>query len=123
MAWSLDSERPIYSQLAEEISLRIFSGSYPAGSNLPSIRDLAQEASVNPNTMQRALSKLEEEKLIETERTSGKRVTSNTHYIDEARKKAAHRLITDFFKTMGNMGFNESEALALANSIFERGKE
>lgn len=59
MSWNLNSERPIYAQLMERITLDIISGIYPPGSKLPSVRDLAQDAGVNPNTMQKALSELE----------------------------------------------------------------
>ena len=77
MAWDLKSDRPIYTQLVEQIELMICSGIYPAGSKLPSVRDFAKEAGVNPNTMQRALAKLEEDGLVNTNRTSGKFVTED----------------------------------------------
>lgn len=64
MAWELDSGRPIYLQLQEELELRIVTGVYPAGSQLPGVRILAQEAAVNPNTMQKALQELEREGLV-----------------------------------------------------------
>ena len=56
MAWQFDDERPIYTQLLEKIRVFIISGQYPPGSKLPPVRELAAEASVNPNTMQKALS-------------------------------------------------------------------
>ena len=59
MGWNLKSDRPIYAQLIEQIELMIVSGLYPPGAKLPSVRDLAADAAVNPNTMQRALSQLE----------------------------------------------------------------
>ena len=71
MAWNLDSDRPIYAQLLERIQLQIVSGIYAPGDKLPSVRDLAAEASVNPNTMQKAFAELERSGLIETKRTSG----------------------------------------------------
>lgn len=65
MAWNLDGSRPIYLQLVEEIRRRIVTGEYPPGSHIPSVRDFATQASVNPNTMQRALTELERTQLIE----------------------------------------------------------
>ena len=59
MAWKLDNDRPIYAQIVEKIKLRIISGFYQPGSKLPSVRDLALEAGVNPNTMQKAFAELE----------------------------------------------------------------
>ena len=77
MAWNLDSDRPIYAQLLERIQLQIVSGIYGPGDKLPSVRDLAAEASVNPNTMQKAFAELERSGLIETKRTSGRFVTED----------------------------------------------
>ena len=54
MSWQLTADRPIYLQLIEEIELRIVSGMYTVGEKLPGVRDLAAQASVNPNTMQKA---------------------------------------------------------------------
>ena len=54
MPWSFEESRPIYTQLVERIQRRIVTGAYPQGGRLPSVRDLAQEAGVNPNTVQRA---------------------------------------------------------------------
>ncbi len=69
MAWNLQSDRPIYAQLVEQIQRMIVTGVFPAGSRLPSVRELAVEAAVNPNTMQRALARLEEDGLLYTQRT------------------------------------------------------
>ena len=60
MQWDLDSERPVYIQLIEQIQAGIISGQFKPGDKLPSVRDLAAEATVNPNTMQKALAELEE---------------------------------------------------------------
>ena len=77
MAWNLDSDRPIYLQLIEIIQTRIVSGMYPAGNRLPSVRELAAEASVNPNTMQKALAELERQNLVYAVRTTGRYITEN----------------------------------------------
>ena len=64
MPWELDNDRPIYLQLMERIQQDIISGIYKPGDRLPSVRDLAVEAAVNPNTMQKALSELERSGLV-----------------------------------------------------------
>ena len=87
MPWDLTSDRPIYAQIIEQMELKICSGVYPLGSKLPSVRDLAREASVNPNTMQRALSKLEESGLLYSVRTSGRYVTEDVNMIRKQRKE------------------------------------
>ena len=71
MTWDFSGDRAIYVQITEQVKLRIIAGIYPVGTRLPSVRELAAEASVNPNTMQRALSDLEREGLLYSERTSG----------------------------------------------------
>lgn len=75
MTWELNSDRPIYSQIMDKIKTDIISGKYPVGSKIPSVRELAAEASVNPNTMQKALSELEREGLLFSRRTSGRYIT------------------------------------------------
>ena len=89
MAWNLDSDRPIYAQLLERIQLQIVSGIYAPGDKLPSVRDLAAEASVNPNTMQKAFAELERSGLIETKRTSGRFVTEDKNMITQIRTQLA----------------------------------
>lgn len=86
MSWNLNSERPIYAQLMERITLDIISGIYPPGSKLPSVRDLAQDAGVNPNTMQKALSELERTGLLFSQRTSGRFVTEELTMIEKSRQ-------------------------------------
>lgn len=113
MPWDLKPDRPIYTQLIEQIELKICSGVYPLGSKLPSVRDLAQEASVNPNTMQRALSKLEESGLIYTNRTSGKFVTEDVEMIYKVKKKLAHELVQEFIQSMKRLGFDEKEIVSI----------
>lgn len=109
MPWDLKPDRPIYTQLIEQIELKICSGVYPLGSKLPSVRDLAQEASVNPNTMQRALAKLEETGLIYTHRTSGRYVTEDVKMVQKVKKKLAYELVQEFLQNMKRLGFDEKE--------------
>ena len=87
--FNFQSDRPIYIQLVEQLELYIISGKIPPGERLPSVRDLALTTKVNPNTMQRALAELEDLKLIYTERTNGKYVTTNTKLITKYREKFA----------------------------------
>ena len=77
MPWNLDSSRPIYLQIIERVQMDIITGRYQPGDKLPSVRDLAQEAAVNPNTMQKALSELERSGLIYSQRTSGRFITED----------------------------------------------
>ncbi|NLM11798.1 MAG: GntR family transcriptional regulator [Clostridiaceae bacterium] len=113
MPWELKPDRPIYTQLIEQIELKICSGVYPLGSKLPSVRDLAQEASVNPNTMQRALSKLEENGLLYTHRTSGRYVTEDVKMVQKVKDRLAHELIQEFLQNMKRLGFTEKEIMSI----------
>ena len=119
MPWDLKSDRPIYIQLIEHIELKIFSGEYPSGTKLPSVRDMAQDASVNPNTMQRALVKLEEDGLIITHRTSGRSITEDVTMIEKAKNQLAHQQIIEFLEKMQLMGFQKQDTLILMNKILE----
>lgn len=92
MAWTLDSDRPIYIQLVERIQLQIVSGHYQPGQKLPSVRDLAAEASVNPNTMQKAFTELESSGLVITQSTSGRTVTDDANLIQNVRREMAGKL-------------------------------
>jgi DNA-binding transcriptional regulator YhcF (GntR family) len=113
MAWDFSSDRPIYAQLVEQVQLRIVSGIYPAGNKLPSVRDLAAEASVNPNTMQRALAQLETDGLIFSQRTSGRFVTDKEETVMELKTSLAHSVICEFLTKMERLGFSREEAAEL----------
>ena len=113
MAWKLDNDRPIYAQIVEKIKLRIISGFYQPGSKLPSVRDLALEAGVNPNTMQKALSELERIGLVHSRRTSGRFITEDTSMIDELKSTLAKDKITELLSFMQQLGFQENEILAM----------
>lgn len=113
MNWNFQSDRPIYLQLQEQILLLIVSGIYPAGSKLPAVRELAAEASVNPNTLQKALSELERSGLVYAQRTSGRFVTEDENVILQAKSALAMDQIDQFFKKMDGIGYSVEETLAL----------
>jgi DNA-binding transcriptional regulator YhcF (GntR family) len=91
----------------------IVSGKYPAGAKFPAVRDLAAEASVNPNTLQKALSELERDGLVYTQRTSGRFVTEDETMITQAKNALAIDQIEQFLKKMAGIGFTREETLAL----------
>ncbi|MFL0246852.1 GntR family transcriptional regulator [Candidatus Clostridium stratigraminis] len=122
MAWELKSDRPIYLQLIEQIEIQIFSGIYEPGSRLPSVRELAQEAGVNSNTMQKALSMLEENGLLYTNRTSGRYITEDTKMIQLIKEKLAKEQISEFLEKMKSLGFAETEILSAITSILKEVK-
>ena len=113
MAWNLDSDRPIYTQILEEIQLRVVTGQYKPGTKIPSVRELAAQAGVNPNTMQKALAELEREGLVMAQRTSGRVVTEDMEMIKETRNKIALEHINDFVNKMLKLGFQKEEIITL----------
>lgn len=119
MAWELNNDRPIYSQIVEKIQLQIVSGYYPIGSKLPSVRELAAEAGVNPNTMQKAFMELERSGLIITMRTSGRIVTEDEAMIREIKELVAKQEIESFFKKMREIGFSREQAMDLAKRVYK----
>ena len=113
MAWNLDNSRSIYLQLMDEIRRRIISGEYPPGSRMASVRELADEAGVNPNTMQKALSEMERQNLVFSRRTSGRFVTDDTERIREMRKEQAMEAARQFVAQMEAYGFSGDEIIEL----------
>lgn len=119
MAWELDSDRPIFLQIVERIQMDIISGKYAPGDKLPSVRDLAAEASVNPNTMQKAFTELERTGLVYSQRTSGRFITEDINMIEELKSSLAREKINEFLELMQKLGFNNEEILSLMNQTMK----
>ena len=113
MQWQFSNEMPIYSQLAEQIKIGIVSGMFPPGERLPSVRDLATEAGVNPNTMQRAMTELERDGLVYSQRTAGRFVTEDHAVIQAAKRDLAQRHIHAFLAAMLRLGYGREEIISL----------
>lgn len=122
MPWNLDSDRPIYLQLMERIQHDIISGTYKPGDKLPSVRELAMEASVNPNTMQKALSELERIGLVHSRRTSGRFITEDETMIKQLKTETATEHIREFLKLMEHLGFIRPEILELVQDTMKEEK-
>ncbi|MCR4903554.1 MAG: GntR family transcriptional regulator [Butyrivibrio sp.] len=113
MSWNLDADRPIFIQIIEHLQNDIVSGVFKPGEKLPSVRDLASYASVNPNTMQRALSELERTGLVHSERTSGRFITEDINMIGELKTSLATAQIQEFIQKMEKLGLSKEEILNL----------
>lgn len=111
MDFTLENALPIWKQISSQLEERIVTGEYPAGSKLPSVRDLAAEAKVNPNTMQRAMTKLESDGLVVTNRTAGRTVTSDITVIDMIRSRLASEHARAYLDRMAALGYSAEEAL------------
>lgn len=113
MNWSIQSDRPIWQQLTEQLTTMILKGEYPPGGKLPAVRDLAAQAGVNPNTMQRALAQLEQDGLAVANRTAGRTVTEDAAIIQAARKERAGAAVAACLQALSDLGYNREEAIAL----------
>ena len=119
MPWNLDSSRPIYLQIIERVQMDIITGRYQPGDKLPSVRDLAQEAAVNPNTMQKALSELERSGLIYSQRTSGRFITEDKELIHQMKKELSAAEVSAFVAHMKQLGITPEEIRQLLAETIE----
>ena len=113
MSWEFDTTRPIYMQLVERIKLMIVTGELASGSKLKSVRDMAEEAGVNPNTMQRALAELEREALVYSQRTSGRFVTEDKELLTKMRDEFAEEKVKTFIESLVQLGYAQDEVITL----------
>lgn len=119
MNWTLDDDRPIYTQLMELIERAVVTGEYPPGAKLPGVRELAGQAGVNPNTMQRALTQLEADGLLHTQRTSGRFVTEDTVRIAALREELARALTQEYLARMRALGCTAEEIQRYVQALKE----
>lgn len=113
MNWKLTSGRPVWLQLKEHIAMGIVTGIYPPGSRLPSVRELAMQAGVNPNTMQRALTELERDGYAQSMGTMGRVVTQDREKVDALRKTMARDIVEAYLEGMRQIGYTNQEAIKL----------
>lgn len=119
MSWNFDNSIPIYQQIIQEMKRRIIRKELAPGERLSSVRDLAKEAGVNPNTMQKALSELETEGLVETERTSGKFITSDKNLISVLQEEYLKERLEPFLTELHSLGLTEEELVTLIRKHYK----
>ncbi|NLY90856.1 MAG: GntR family transcriptional regulator [Firmicutes bacterium] len=119
MRFEIDERQPIYRQIVEALIRQIACGEWPPGGKLPSIREVAAAARVNPNTVARAFQELERTGLAETRRGEGTFVTTDTEAIKACREKTAREIWTDFLRKMRELGFTNEEVRRLAAELKE----
>ena len=123
MSWEFQDHLPIYAQLMDTLKRRIITGRYLPGEKLPSVRELAAEAGINPNTVQHAFSELEREGLIYTQRATGKYVTENADEIKSARQALAKTQVAEFLSNMQSLGYSVGDVIVLLQSFNESEEE
>ena len=117
MEWKIDNNKPVYIQLVEQLKVKIISGEIELDSKLDSVRSLAADAMVNPNTMQKALAELEREGFVYSKRTSGRFVTDNKELIENERKNLVKDNVKKTLDTLINLGYMNDEILNLVEEI------
>lgn len=120
MKVEFDNSKPIYTQLVDHLRLKIVSGEMPSGSKVDSVRSMAEEVEVNPNTMQRALAELERLGLVYTQRTRGRFVTEDIEKINLIRKEIATLEISNLRDILLKLGYSEDELIELINQNLRR---
>ena len=111
MDWQFTDDRPIWQQLTQQLTLRILKGEYPPGERLPGVRELAAQAGVNPNTMQRAMAQLEADGLAVGSRTAGRTVTEDAAVIEAAAKARARAAVAACLEVLSQLGYGAEDAL------------
>ena len=119
MTWDFKSDQPIYRQLMDALRMRIVNGTYPPGERIPAVRELAMEAGVNPNTMQRALAELEREGLLISQRTSGRFVTDDQDLMQALRVNMAREYIAEMFEMLRRLGLSPEQSNAAIDRFQE----
>ncbi|MFD3447529.1 GntR family transcriptional regulator [Microbacteriaceae bacterium 4G12] len=110
---------PIYIQIMNYIKKEIIVGRLREGDKLPSVRELASEFQINPNTIQRTFQELEREAIVETKRGMGRYVTNEGEKIMEMKKEMSKELLTNFLEGMNSLGFSKEEIVLLVRSSLE----
>lgn len=123
MSNDFSSNVPIYLQIMNDVKLKIVSGVWEAGQRLQSVRELAVEFSVNPNTIQRALSELERDGLLYTERTSGRYVSQDQSMISKARDEMAEEYTENFYISMQKLGYKKDEIVNVVSQKLNAKRE
>ena len=123
MEWHFDDNMPIYTQLVYQIKFAIVSGELSPGERMTGVRDLAADAGVNPNTMQRAFAELERLELIRTQRTAGRTVTEDIARIEREKRRLAQASIDAFWQALAQLGYDRAQALELLRQDLQQAKE
>ena len=121
MEWNLDDSRPIWPQLKEQLLREIIAGRYAMGGPFPTVRDLAEDAGVNRNTMQRAMADLEADGFLITNRTAGRAVTTDEKLIGEMKRKLAEQNVEKFIGEMASIGYTAGDVIEMIKEKEEKG--
>lgn len=120
MAEEFDSNQPIYVQLLDRFRARIVSGDWPLGMRMDSVRNLALDFGVSPNTVQRALADLEREGLAYSERTAGRFITKDPSRLKGLQEELGMNETTAYLERMKALGLGRNDVLAMIEAHCQR---
>lgn len=123
MKWNFTDDTPIYLQIMSQIKAQIAAGELQPGEKVPPVRELAIEAGVNPNTMQKALSELEREGVLYSQRTAGRFVAEDMERVEGLQEQMAKEQMACFAQAMERLGYEPKETLRLFEQYVNGGKE
>ena len=110
MNWKFSSEMPVYLQIMDQIRGAVLSGEYLPGGKMPSVRDLAAQAQVNPNTVQHALHELEQEGLLSAHGTNGRFVTEDEQVLQQLQNNRIRALALEYAQKFAVLGLSPAQA-------------
>ena len=113
VAWHFSSDKPVYIQIAERIERSVLSGEYPPGQQIPTVRQLALEAAVNPNTVQHAFTELESKGILISHGTLGRYVTGDTAVLEACRQRMAKRVIDQLIRDLAVLSISTEQAIKM----------
>lgn len=122
MTWKFEGSSPIYLQIIERLETAIAAGTYPPGSKMPSVRDLALEAGVNPNTVQRAFAELEREGYLHSQRTTGRYVTEDRQRLSALRISLGRKYIKELFDRLSGLGLSQNDIVLACEAYAKEDK-
>ncbi len=119
MAWKFTSDRPVYLQITDRIIKSILSGEYKPGEQIPSVRQLALDAAVNPNTVQHAFTELESEGIVVSRGTLGRFVTEDKEILEHSRRALAEKIVKDFVININDLSVSKAQAIEMIEEVFK----
>ena len=119
MPWKFNSYEAVFVQIASRLRGEILRGKYLPDQQIPPVRQLAFEAAVNPNTMQKALTLLEDEGLLYSRGTVGRFVTTDTAVLERCRETVRKDAVRHWMEEARELGITKEE---LMNYIEQEGE-
>ncbi|MCY8756867.1 GntR family transcriptional regulator [Bacillus haynesii] len=122
MANEFSASKPIYRQIAEQLFKKMIRGEIKPGEKLPSVRELAVQTQVNPNTIQRTYNEMERMGVVETRRGQGTFVVEHTEVIDDLKQEMRSEVIGQFVQSMEELGLSKQDMLSELDRFLQKGE-